>query len=75
MTAHGLDEDSAAGGSGDASSTTSGLIVPMTSSDDARLQHTAEVGTESYMSPEQIARQTYDHKVIEPLEVPHSWAE
>ena len=59
VTTHGLDEDTTeVGSSGDAPS---GLCLPVITSE--ALQHTAEVGTEAYMSPEQIARRTYDHKV------------
>ena len=62
MTAHGLEEDIEDG-------STEERRAPFHSNstdekgDAIALQHTAEVGTESYMSPEQMERKTYDHKV------------
>ena len=60
MTAHGLEEDVEDGSTQDRRST---FHLNSTDEKGDALQHTAEVGTESYMSPEQIERKTYDHKV------------
>ena len=65
MTAHGLEEDVEDGSTEKRRSPPFHLNSTDEKGDTIALQHTAEVGTESYMSPEQIERKTYDHKVIQ----------